>query len=563
MWCRVAQVVGAAALLLGLVACGGGAGGSGSSSSSAGTQAAVADATHGTFLLDLTGGATRDVTHVWVTVSSVALHPQASQAWSSTDNSWTVVNLATPVVVDLAAVSTSTHSDMTRVLNGVVMPVGTYAQIRFFLLPHDAALNSAARSNGQQYNAQVDYTDASNVAHTVPLELPQTELGWRVAGTFKVSPYASSHIVAQADISSGLARFASLDGIDRFTFRPSLRSYDTANSGAIFGFLDTAFLCGVTNAPTAPHCAQDVIVSAQRMSSDGLRHESVRRYKVGTSGGFALYPLPPDTSFDLVITGRHMRPIIIKGVTVAPTDALAIVGWTTVGSTTATIPIQALITPGTARTVNVAMAASPASSLYWGQTVEASGKPYELANVAVDPFTGLLAQSIELPEGALRVATFVSNNTALNLSDVTPVEGANALSLVALGTAYDTAGVSSVVTPALNMASTVTANNPTRSGTLGSAVMQVNLTGTLSTAYDGAQLIVSDINGIVATQAVSGSTASFTVPAGTQAAALGGTAIYTVAVRASSHTGTVIWVRATNVVDLRSSAGATLSLALP
>jgi hypothetical protein len=98
---------------------------------------------------------------------------------------------------------------------------------------------------------------------------------------------------------------------------------------------------------------------------------------------------------------------------------------------------------------------------------------------------------------------------------------------------------------------------------LGSGVIQVNLTGTLSGTYDAAQLIVSDINGIVATQAVSGSSASFTVPAGMQAAALGGTAIYTVAVRASSHTGAVAWVRATNVVDLRGSAGATLSLALP
>jgi hypothetical protein len=562
MWRRIGQLVCAATLLWSVVACGGGGGNT--PASSAATPAAVADATHGTFLLDLTGGATRDVSHVWVTVSSVALHPQASQAWSGSDVSWTVVRLATPVVVDLAAMSTSAHNDMTRVLNGVVLPVGTYAQIRFFLLAHDAPLDSVARSNGQLFNAQVDYTDASNVAHTVPLELPQTELGWRVAGSFKVSPYSSSHIVAQADISSGLVRFASLDSVDRFTFRPSLRSYDTGNSGAIFGFLDTAYLCGATGAPAAPQCAQDVIVSAQSLSSDGLRHESVRRYKVGATGGFALYPLPPDTSFDLVITGRHMRPIIIKGVSVTPTDAFTIVGWTTVGSTTTTIATQPLITPGVARTVSLAAALSPASSsLYWGQTVDVSGKPYELANVAVDPFTGLLAQGTPLPEGDLRVATFVSSNTALALSDVTPVEGANALSLVALGTAYDAAGSSSIVTPALNVASTVTANNPTRSGSLGSGVIQVNLTGTLSGTYDAAQLIVSDINGIVATQAVSGSSASFTVPAGMQAAALGGTAIYTVAVRASSHTGAVAWVRATNVVDLRGSAGATLSLALP
>ncbi|MGC4059475.1 MAG: DUF4382 domain-containing protein [Aquabacterium sp.] len=561
---RIVRGLAVSVVVAGLAACGGGKGDGGSSSSSAASQSTGADATHGALTLDLTGGANRDVNHVWVTVGSVALHAQASQAWSASDSSWTVLPLATPVVVDLAAVATSSNSDMTNVLSGVKVPVGTYAQIRFFLLPHDAALSSVARANGLQYNAQVNYTDAGNVARTVPLELPQTELGWRVAGTFTFAAYSSSHYVAQADTGSGLVRFASLDGIDRFTFKPSLRSYDTGTSGAILGFIDPASLCGGASAPAAPNCAQDVIVSAQRLSGDGLRHESVRRYKVDNSGGFTLYPLPPETSFDLVITGRRMRPMVIKNVSVDLTSSLSLVGWTTVGFYNPGQMIVPQIVPGTTRTVNLSAAVSPtAGSLYWGQTADAAGKPYELLNVALDPFTGLLAQNAELPQGALRVATFATSNAVLGFSDATPIEGADALSVFTQGTAYDTVSSAAIVAPALGVASTVPVNAPTRPGSLGTGVIQVNLTGSLSAAYDVAQLVVSDINGIVATQTVSGNSASFTVPAGTQAAALGGTAVYTVSVRASSHTGAVSWVRAGTALDLRGSAGATVTLALP
>jgi hypothetical protein len=560
----VTRIVWCLALSTCLAACGGGKGGGDAASSSAASQSTGSDATHGALTLDLTGGANREVSHVWVTISSVALHAQASQAWSASDSSWTVLPLATPVVVDLAAVASSTNSDMTNVLNAVKVPLGTYAQIRFFLLPHDAALSSVARANGQQYNAQVDYTDAANVARTVPLELPQTELGWRVTGTFTFKAYASSHYVAQADAGSGLVRFASLDGIDHFTFRPSLRSYDTSTSGAIFGFIDPAYLCGGTGASAAPNCAQDVIVSAQRLSGDGLRHESVRRYKVGSSGGFTLYPLPSESSFDLVITGRRMRPMVIKNVSVDLTSTDSLVGWTTVGSYEAGKMIAPQLDTSTVRTVNLLAAASPmAGGLYGGQTSDAAGQPYELLNVALDPFTGLLARSAELPQGALRVATFATSSAALVFADVTPVEGADALSLITMGTSYDAPGNAAVVAPASGVASTVPVNMPTRSGSLGTGVIQVNLTGSLSATYDVAQVIVSDINGIVATQTVSGGTASFTVPAGTQAAAFGGTAVYTVSVRASSHTGALSWVRAGNTLDLRGSAGATVTLALP
>ncbi|MFX5789478.1 hypothetical protein ABTE25_20505, partial [Acinetobacter baumannii] len=77
------------------------------------------------------------------------------------------------------------------------------------------------------------------------------------------------------------------------------------------------------------------IVSAQSLSADGSRYENVRQTLVDTSGGFALYPLPPAAQFDVVISGRHMQTMVIRGVTVSAFNALATLDWTALGSTSA------------------------------------------------------------------------------------------------------------------------------------------------------------------------------------------------------------------------------------
>ncbi len=144
-----------------LAACGGGGGSTSNSASS--SVSTGADSTHAAFTLGLSGGAYRDVTHVWVTVGTVALHPQASQAWSSSDRSWTVLKLKTPVVIDLAVPDTS-QGNVTPIFNGLSVPAGTYGQIRVFPLAHDAALDDAAAAKGLSYNAQVNYKDAGGIA---------------------------------------------------------------------------------------------------------------------------------------------------------------------------------------------------------------------------------------------------------------------------------------------------------------------------------------------------------------------------------------------------------------
>lgn len=552
-----------------LTACGGGGATGGASSS----PSAGADASHAAFTLGLSGGAYRDVNHVWVTVGSVALHPLASQAWSSTDRSWTVLKLKTPVAIDLAVPDT-VQGNVTPIFNGLSVPAGTYGQIRVFPLAHDAPLDEAASAKGLSYNAQVNYKDAGGVARTVPLELPAPELGWRLSGSFNMAANSGSYVVMGADLLQSLVRISSPDGIDHFSFRPSLRGYDMATSGAIIGQIDPSLICGGASAPAAPACAEDIVVSAQSLSADGQRHVSVRQYRLsGVSGGFALYPLPSDTRYDVVITGRHMQTMVITDVAVSSFSVLVTLDWTTLG--TNANPIRPVITPAASRSVNLASTMSPpGSQVYFGQALGSVTQPYEVALSNVDVLSGTFAQPVVLPQGPVSVAPYVAPSTnsgtgvttypPLVFADTTPQEGSEAFSVQALGTAYDDPGARSVQTPPAGVTSTIGVADPVRQSALGIGQIQVTLTGALSSAYDGAQLLVSDVNGVVATRAVTGSgNVVVNVPAGSQAAALGGTAIYAVALRAAGHTGALRWVRASSVVDLRNSASAALTLALP
>ncbi|MFT3858041.1 MAG: DUF4382 domain-containing protein [Aquabacterium sp.] len=547
-----------------MVACGGG-GGEPPKAVSGSTSQTGADAQHGALTLGLTGGAYPGVAHVWITVASVALHTDAARAWSPDDRSWTVLRLSSPVVVDLAVVATSSTSDVTRVLTGLSVPQGRYAQIRLFPLAHDAALQPVAQAAGLRYNAQVDVRDASTGAlRSTPLELAQPELGWRLSGSFDIAANTASYLVLQADIASQLVPLGTQGGVGRYSFSPRLRAYDMSASGALIGLIDSAGLCGGAGARAAPDCADEVQVTAQQLSADGQRYEPVRRFKVSATGGFALYPLPASERFDLVITGQRMRTMVVRGVTAAPFDAQNLIDWTIVGSSSAGITL--VIEGDEARTVNLASAVSPAAgSLFVGQTVLPAGVPHEIAGVARNPLTGLLAASLPLPEGPLMVADFAASDTPLSFTPVTPAEGPQAFMFQAGGTVYDAWGAISTATPPLGDSSVITVNAPSRLSGVASGTLRVQLTGALSAAYDAVDVVVADVHGIVATQRWTGGAVTFTLPAGPQAAAQEGGAIYAVSLRATGPSESALqWRRAAAVSDLRSAgASAEATLALP
>lgn len=559
-WRRVGCLALGLALSMALLACGGG-GSQGSTS----TLQTGADATHGAVTLGLSGGAQHEVDRVWVTVGSVALHASASQPWSSADRSWVVLTLRTPVVVELTAVTQAgAQSDVTRVLDAVSVPAGSYGQMRLFPLAHDASLSDAASAAGLTYNAQVRYTDASLGVVNVPLELPQPAQGWRIEGPFAVTAGQASYLILQADVQRNLVRLgSSIDGRMHFSWQSDLRSYDLTDSGAILGSFDMSRVCGGAGAPPSPNCASEIIVSAQRLSADGSRFERVRQTRVNSAGGFALYPLPSGTQFDVVVTGRHMQTMLVRGVTVSPFNALAGVDWTVLGSSAA--PLQPVITAGSERSVSLTSPVVPGSGLLMGgQTVAPDVKPHSVVLFQRNPLSGLLARDLVLPQGPLSVASFVSSNAALTFVDVQPSEGAQALSFQAGGRSVDDEGAVSVATPAAGTSTAISVASPTLKAGVATGQMQVTLTGTLSGGHDQAWLVVSDVDGVVLAQPAAPGTQTVTVPAGDVAAAHGG-AIYSVAVRATRTAANAAptWVRAASLVDLRASSSVSLTLALP
>lgn len=543
-----------------MLACGGGGASQGSTTLQTG-----ADATHGALTLGLSGGAQTEVDRVWVTVGSVALHASATQAWSSTDRSWVVLTLRTPVVVELTAVSQAGgQSDVTRVLDAVSVPAGNYGQMRLFPLAQEASLSDAASAAGLAYNAQVRYTDASLGVVNVPLELPQPTQGWRVEGPFPITAGQASYLVLQSDVQRNLVRLDnSADGLAHFSWQSELRSHDLTDSPAILGTLDPSRVCGGSGAPAAPNCASDIIVSAQRLSADGSHYERVRQTRVNSAGGFALYPLPSATQFDVVITGRHMQTMLVRGVTVSPFNALAGVDWTVLGSSAAAL--QPVIVAGSERSVSLATPVVPGSGLLRvGQTVAPNTQPHSVARVQRNPLSGLLARDLLLPQGPVSVATFVASNTALSFVDVDPTEGAQAMSFQASGRSVDDDGAVTVATPAAGTSTSLSVAAPTLKAAVSSGQLQVTLTGTLSGGHDQAWLVVSDVDGVVLAQAATQGTHTLSVPVGAAAATRGG-AIYSVAVRATRTAANAppIWVRAAGLVDLRASSSASLTLALP
>ncbi|MFW9615449.1 DUF4382 domain-containing protein [Aquabacterium sp.] len=419
--------------------CGGGAGSPGDGVSTSPSK----DTSHGAFTVAIDGGANRDVEHLYVTVKSVALHTSASQAWSSTDSTWKVINLSTPVIVDLAQQGT-----ITKLFEDKAVAAATYAQIRLFTYGSLDALVKEAAAKGLTYNAQVQYKDGDGASQIAPLESADGGAGWKLTRSFVVPANDAYYMLIQADVDHSLVRVATTSaGRYRFIWNAKLDSYEMA-LGIGPAIQGSVTLCPDAINPTT--CASDVVVSAQRYNPGSGRYEIVRQTMVNSSGAFGIYPLPAETSFDVVITGRRMKTMVIRGVTVPAFEHVAVEAPVNLGSLTPSITSSSL------RSVQLstALSTSEQKRVYWGQAVSGGTGTYEIMGVNVDPDTGVLARPFVLPDGGLRVATFSASGSTLTFSDVDPTEGAENFTAVVVGM---TSGNVAITTP-VAAASAVTTN---------------------------------------------------------------------------------------------------------
>jgi hypothetical protein len=499
-----------------LAGCGGG-----SSSTSATTPTGVVNVT-------LTDGPGDEYDHVWITVKAISFHTDSNITWNKSDATWKTTTLATPVTLDMANL---TNGALNQVFTGMNLPVGSYKQIRLFLAGFDDALTSSASAAGLTYNDQIDYTDNS-VVHHVPLEIAYPVQGLQLNGNFNVTEGSTLNLAVDFDLEHDLVRFK--HGTEfHFTMKPNLHYFDLNQSGAITGNIDPAQLC-VSSVSSS--CAYNMIVKAEILSADGTRHFDTRATTVKPDGSFTLYPLPSGASYDVLIRGRNMETMLVKGV-VAPAGSTPTSGAAVLSTAATPIPLTINTSEYFA---NFSAPLSPTSGYaIFQQTLPGTNEvPYEVRWRNTNPFTGVLEGAVALAYGPLHVASF-SSGTALTFSNVTPQEGDGGYSVVTRSLPLAYYDLSSPVVLAVQPTTATAATPylftpplPTLTSSVVAGTVSGNITQTTHGMYDSGYLVLSRFANIVhtvdisATLAANSGTYSVTLPAGTSGAPVPGAYYY-------------------------------------
>ncbi len=500
----------AVAMSFGLAACGGGGGGG------------TANPTTGTVNVQVTDGPSDEFQHVWVTVTAIAFHLDASQVWSASDATWQTTALASPVTIDLTALN---NGALNRLFSNISLPVGTYHQIRFFLADASAGLDTSAYqtldSNGDPlaFNDQVEYLNGNNgwAVTEAPLEIAYPRQGIQLNGTFNVTANSVLDLAVDFDLEHIIVPF-NHGGMTYFTMRPNLAYFDMSQVGAISGQINPGVLCqnqinALNQSPATPTCAYNLIVKAERLSADGSRHSVTRQTRVDpVTGNFTLYPLATQdssgnaiTSYDVLIRGRDMETMLVTGVPVTVGTAP---GGT--GSAAPTVLQSTAVTPtlmGGEYTAQFASALSPLTSGYalFQQTLPGNGAvPYEVRARNTDPFLGTFRNPIALQGAAssILLAPYNGGGT-LSFAGVTPQEGAGAYTVADNEVAYFALSSGVVMAPPSSGATqTFSPAVPALDSGVQSGTISVNLTFTGIVNDNSCELVLSRFASIIDADAI-------------------------------------------------------------
>ncbi|HTC45242.1 MAG TPA: DUF4382 domain-containing protein [Steroidobacteraceae bacterium] len=551
-----------------------------------------------------TGNTPAQFTHVFVTVNQIWFNTSATAL--ATDSSWSEFTLSTPQTVDLVNLTNGTLSQFASDLK---LSTGTYAQVMLILADSTDALTSAAESAGAATNDEVDYVDASDVAHTVPLAVLNAAQGIRISTSLTVSastssgfgsPTTASTTTTSTDdeittssaatttpSSSGTSALSavvsttnavidfdatrdlvpiSLSGQPAYALNPHPQVYDQKYSGTIAG---TVSLTGVTTLTTAGN--PDVQVAAEGLSTDGTRHVIVKTTRVNADGSFSLYPLSTasgaPSTYDVVIHGPTIETTIIKGVPVTsgdPTSATAVLGTLTL---TAATPYLV--------NFNTSSPATPTSSVVgFYQTLPLDSEvPYLIEVRPVDPTSGLFAADQDLSGGSLQYGTYVSGGT-VSLTNVNPSQGVATYAIGAINPAYAQSSLGTTVTAPSNASATALFTMTAPPVPSGSAANSITGTVTVTSpgSYDNATLFLTYSGALVAaaplTGYLSGSTSlslTAVAPGGSSGAAYG-PGIYNAEVWAwnsANPAGTLTRLPYGSTIDMSAGNASGVALTIP
>lgn len=353
-----------------------------------------------------------DFDHAWITVKEIWFH--TSDASGPNEAGWLKFPLAAPVTVDLVALGNGNAPQ--PIWNNLTLPVGTYQQIRLFLVP-TVTPNPPA---GHTYFNEVVIGN-----NAYPLRIPDVQHGIKLNGTFQVTEGGLRSLAIDFDAGDDIIEFRSSQ---EYIMKPRLTYFDLADVGAIVGHIDST--------AAASNSTSHFVFKAEQLNAAGTHHV-VRRYSILTdsTGKFTIYPVPSGT-YDLLIRGIDHQTVIIKNVPVTqgttPTSNPTVVPMVTM-TTGTDYPVSASITSPTGAWVN------------FYQTLQGSGEvPYEVRFRHFNPLDGKFSNFM-LSSSLIRVANYSSS--AINPIDVPPQEGIGGYQAIADALRYDPSAPRPVIPP--------------------------------------------------------------------------------------------------------------------
>ncbi len=367
---------------------------------------------YGTVDVDLMDAPSIEYLHVYITVKKIAFHasPDAgnsSAGWREFDMS------ANPVTIDLAQLTNGslyadTTADKLPLFSGVALPVGTYRQIRLYLVPtEEKTLARSAVAKGLLYNNQATFDDGSNA----PIRIPNSGEG------IKLIPETPLVVVAGKNNRLALDFNLMDDMLDVYPegqieciLKPRLGVFDMGAAGAVKG-----------KVVFSNHSTPYLSVKAEQIVA-GRECRVVRRTTTNdkSDGSFNLYPLPVFGSnstavYDILLRGRNMQTVIVKNVKVHKGTSLAD-GAVNLGTIT--------MNPSGEFSAQLAAAMHPSGAwLNFYQTLVTDPVPFVVDTRHLNPYTGKFATPIDLPVTAIEVYDFSSGSLAGPVIDATTNPG--------------------------------------------------------------------------------------------------------------------------------------------
>lgn len=345
------------------------------------------------------------VEQIWFNESAVAV---------PADTTWQKFELDNAITVDLVDL---TGGALARIASDLKVPVGTYRQIRVLLASRDEDLHDSADDAGATYNNEVTWFNEDGDEETLPLEVLSVDQGVGIEIELEVEETLTEGAVVQLlfDGFSDLTEFRYSNQAG-FLLNPALKAFKLDEVGTIRGAINLSLLDLAGRGQTG------IEVTAQRLDATLGRRVVVGSGSVSRNGSFVLYPLPLEedentTEYDLVIHGPGIQSIVLREVPVteAPPDS------------TASLALPNL-SPEPASSFEVDVSAAErvlprGAHIGFYQSLPGEVEPYLVESAAVDPLSGLFAESLALSR-ASRIS-YATYNSSFTLRSGTPEQGAS------------------------------------------------------------------------------------------------------------------------------------------